>query len=201
MSQVQQVIPPPPPVCNGFYYTVQPGDSLFSIAQRFGVSLQALIAANPQITNPNLIFPGQIICVPTGRPPIQNVRCSMLLYRTANVPILPDAEAGGVARISQNNNEGNVLISTIGLPPPRSLGGNIYVAWIRRTGMAPIPVQLLQTSPVTEPGVWTGAFIYDPTERIVPFHDIVVTAEIAFPVTVPNLNRIALFGLFSECCS
>lgn len=49
---------------NTFPYTVQPGDSMFSIAQRFGVSLNALIAANPQITNPNLIFPGQIVCVP-----------------------------------------------------------------------------------------------------------------------------------------
>mgnify|MGYP000851220236 FL=1 len=52
-----------------FAYTVQPGDSMFSIAQRFGVSLNALIAANPQIPNPNLIFPGQVVCVPTGQPP------------------------------------------------------------------------------------------------------------------------------------
>ncbi|MGB4637026.1 MAG: LysM peptidoglycan-binding domain-containing protein, partial [Limnochordia bacterium] len=51
-------------------YTVQPGDSMFLIAQRFGVSLNALIAANPQITNPNLIFPGQIVCVPiVSQPP------------------------------------------------------------------------------------------------------------------------------------
>lgn len=37
---------------------------MFLIAQRFGVSLNALIAANPQIPNPNLIFPGQQVCVP-----------------------------------------------------------------------------------------------------------------------------------------
>ena len=57
---------PPPSQCppNTFPYTVQPGDGMFSIAQRFGVSLNALIAANPQIPNPNLIFPGQIVCVP-----------------------------------------------------------------------------------------------------------------------------------------
>ncbi|PZN12531.1 MAG: peptidoglycan-binding protein LysM [Bacillota bacterium] len=55
------------PSCpQGFLYTVQPGDTMFLIAQRFGVSLQALINANPQIPNPNLIFPGQVICVPTG---------------------------------------------------------------------------------------------------------------------------------------
>ena len=57
---------PPPQQCppGTFAYTVQPGDSMFLIAQRFGVSLNALIQANPQIPNPNLIFPGQIVCVP-----------------------------------------------------------------------------------------------------------------------------------------
>jgi len=42
---------------------------MFFIAQRFGVSLSALIAANPHITNPNLIFPGDVLCVPPMVPP------------------------------------------------------------------------------------------------------------------------------------
>ena len=58
---------PCPP--NTFAYTVQPGDTMFLIAQRFGVNLDALIAANPQIPNPNQIRPGQIVCVPTGTQP------------------------------------------------------------------------------------------------------------------------------------
>jgi len=53
-----------PPACTGFFYTVQPGDTMFIIARRFGVSLNALIAANPQIPDPNVIFPGQRICIP-----------------------------------------------------------------------------------------------------------------------------------------
>ena len=58
-------VPPPPKVCKGFIYTVEPGDTLFLIARRFGVSLDSLIRANPQIKDPALIFPGQKICVPT----------------------------------------------------------------------------------------------------------------------------------------
>ena len=45
-------------------YTVRPGDTLSEIAERFGVSLDALIAANPQITDPDRIFPGQVIVIP-----------------------------------------------------------------------------------------------------------------------------------------
>jgi len=60
--------PPAPKVCSGFFYTVQPGDTLFNIARRFNISLQSLIAANPQIKNPDLIFPGQRICVPALKP-------------------------------------------------------------------------------------------------------------------------------------
>ena len=45
-------------------YTVRPGDTLSGIAERFGVSLDALIAANPQISDPDRIFPGQVINIP-----------------------------------------------------------------------------------------------------------------------------------------
>ena len=47
-------------------YIVQPGDTLTAIAERFGVSLADLEAANPQITNPDLIFPEQVINIPDG---------------------------------------------------------------------------------------------------------------------------------------
>ena len=47
-------------------YTVQRGDSLSAIAQQSGVSLSSLIAANPQISNPNLIYPGQEVKIPGG---------------------------------------------------------------------------------------------------------------------------------------
>src|SRR5262249_47938320 len=45
-------------------YTVRSGDCLSEIAQKHGVGLSSLIAANPHIKNPNLIFPGQHINIP-----------------------------------------------------------------------------------------------------------------------------------------
>lgn len=45
-------------------YIVQKGDTLFEIARRFCVPLDVLIAANPQIKDPNLIFPGDRVFIP-----------------------------------------------------------------------------------------------------------------------------------------
>ena len=45
-------------------YTVKKGDTLWGVAKRYGVTLTALIAANPQIKNPNLIYPGNRVNIP-----------------------------------------------------------------------------------------------------------------------------------------
>ncbi|MDO4542026.1 MAG: SafA/ExsA family spore coat assembly protein [Bacillota bacterium] len=50
----------------GVSYIVQPGDTLYEIAKLYHVSLESLIDANPQIQNPDLIYPGQKISVPVG---------------------------------------------------------------------------------------------------------------------------------------
>lgn len=45
-------------------YTVKKGDTLWGIARTYGVSLADLISANPQIKNPNLIYPGEAVTLP-----------------------------------------------------------------------------------------------------------------------------------------
>jgi LysM repeat protein len=47
-------------------YLVQPGDTLSGIAASHGVSLAAVEAANPQLSNPNLIYVGQRIEISRG---------------------------------------------------------------------------------------------------------------------------------------
>jgi LysM repeat protein len=44
-------------------YVVRLGDTLYSIAKRFGVSMQAIMQANG-ITNPNYIYVGQVLIIP-----------------------------------------------------------------------------------------------------------------------------------------
>lgn len=55
---------PPPPPPPGTTYAVRSGDTLGAIAARFGVTLAALEAANADISNPGLIYPGQVIKIP-----------------------------------------------------------------------------------------------------------------------------------------
>lgn len=60
-------IPPaPPPKPN--IYVVQWGDTLGKIAARNGTSVSAILAVNPQIYNPSLIYAGQLINLPAGGP-------------------------------------------------------------------------------------------------------------------------------------
>jgi len=46
-------------------YTVQKGDTLFNIASRFGVTVDELLAANPDITDRNSIGLGQSLAIPS----------------------------------------------------------------------------------------------------------------------------------------
>ncbi len=52
------------PTYGGSTYVVQWGDTLGKIAASMGFSLSDLLAVNPQIWNPSLIYPGQVINLP-----------------------------------------------------------------------------------------------------------------------------------------
>ncbi len=50
-------------------YVVQPGDSLIGVAQRFGLTIDQLLAANPQIADPDQIRAGDILTIPAPGAP------------------------------------------------------------------------------------------------------------------------------------
>ena len=45
-------------------HTVESGETMYKIAEKHGVELEQLIAANPQVKNPDLIFPGDVLTLP-----------------------------------------------------------------------------------------------------------------------------------------
>ena len=54
-------------------YVIQAGDTMSAIATAHNLSLSALEAANPQVTNPNSISPGEVLNIPGGAIPIPSV--------------------------------------------------------------------------------------------------------------------------------
>jgi LysM repeat protein len=62
------VTPPGPGPCTGTQYTIAAGDTLFALASRYGVTVDAILAANPGL-DPNSLQVGRIICIPTTAPP------------------------------------------------------------------------------------------------------------------------------------
>jgi len=46
-------------------YTVRPGDSLFLLARRYNISIDDILKANPEISNQNALYIGQVITIPS----------------------------------------------------------------------------------------------------------------------------------------
>lgn len=54
----------PLPCYGGSIYIIRPGDTLYGIAQRYGVAINRILQANPQIANAAFIQVGTSICIP-----------------------------------------------------------------------------------------------------------------------------------------
>ena len=62
-------------------HTVKPGDTFSSIAKRYGVTLNELSKANPQVKNVGRIYPGQVINLPSNARSAVGVNDSSNLLR------------------------------------------------------------------------------------------------------------------------
>ncbi len=60
----------PTPPCDGVYYVVRAGDTLYSIARMYNTTVAKLMEANPGV-DPNNLRVGQMICIPRMSPPLQ----------------------------------------------------------------------------------------------------------------------------------
>lgn len=188
---------PPVPGCPGQIYTVRPGDTLSAIGQRFGVTVQQILAVNPQITNANIIFAGQQICIPTPPPQVRD--CAIVLSLSgAAVPALP-AIAGGVVLI-QRTDEGNYAFTfaATGLPTPESIGNfNAYIGTININGQQ-FSAILSVSAPFEQEPTWAGTRVIPDN----PFAAANVSVTIApFNIETGAVTNPVLGGLVADCRS
>ncbi|HHW40984.1 MAG TPA: SafA/ExsA family spore coat assembly protein [Syntrophomonadaceae bacterium] len=140
--------PPPPCDCAGKFYRVKPGDTLYNIAQRFGISLDAIIRANPQIPDPNLIYPGQVICVPGV------YRREYCIILTPERYVHPDC--GGICWIKTKDRHTEVLVLATGLPDPSTYGADCYKACFEFDGR----IHEVRMRPLWEDPVFLGIGLF-----------------------------------------
>lgn len=85
-------------LASGYTYVVVPGDNLSRIAARYGVTVQALAAAN-NIWNPNHIYAGQVLTIPTTYvPPAPQPPSHPPAHIVAYHTVRPGETLAGIAR-------------------------------------------------------------------------------------------------------
>ena len=151
-----------PPVCQGFFYTIQPGDTIFELAARFGTTVAAIIAANPGI-DPNNLIPGQRICIPVQPPPMGR-RCIVM----APTDLAPNAD--GVLFLDYTDNV--VLGTASNVPDPMEFNQEVYKLWLREANTNNWVVTTMNRSPQD---VWVGRLV--PAQTLTVFNAAVISAE------------------------
>lgn len=163
-QQYARVPPACPPAFLG-RYTVQAGDTFYNIARMFRVRFEALAVNNPHITDPNVIYPGDVLCVPGLIP----YPCAVILRPWVRVPF----GSGGIAYVHFAPRGGQAVSFLATLPQPQAFGnfdlylGEVYIPEIGGFGM-----QLFPTP--EDPPTWSARVELPTVASITPGSQAVV---------------------------
>src|SRR4051794_14943206 len=82
-------------------HTVESGESLGAIAKQHNMTVPEILAANPDITNPNLIRLGQVIQIPSAR------------FGGSSAPMSndPPATSAAASKVSAGGNLANSILN------------------------------------------------------------------------------------------
>jgi len=106
--------------------TVQRGDTLSKIAVRCGVTVNGILRANPGITNPNLIVPGQVIIMPGATLPNDTNTDFYYVQRgdtLKGIAIMFHTSVDELLRLNPQINDPNLIIAGQRIVVPRRAPG------------------------------------------------------------------------------
>jgi LysM repeat protein len=155
-----------PPAFLG-HYTVLPGDTFYNISQMFRVRLEALAVNNPHIPNPNILLPGDVLCVP-GLIPYP--RCTTMQPR-GRVPF----GTGGVAYVNFGPSGGQAVSFMATLPQPTVFGNfDMYIGEIFIPGIGGFGNRLFPTP--EDPPTWSTRVDLPTVASITPNSYVIIRA-------------------------
>ncbi len=166
-------------------YTVRPGDTFYNIATMFRVRLEALAVNNPHITNPNMIFPGDVLCVPGFIP----YPCCIVLQSRGSVPF----GTAGVGFVHFAPAGGQAVSFMATLPQPSTFGNfDIYTGEILIPGINGFGTQLFPTP--QDPPTWSGRVDLPAVASVMPNSRILIRPSdsrtgISGPVILEGIIR------------
>jgi LysM repeat protein len=161
LPRVPQSCPP------GFLgrYTVLPGDTFYNLSQMFRVRFEALAVNNPHITNPNILYVGDVLCVPGFIP----YPCCTQLRPRGRVPF----GTGGTAYVNFGPRGGQSVSFMATLPQP-SVFGNFdrYTGEISIPGVGGFGNQLFATP--EDPPTWSTRIELPTAASVLPNSTVVI---------------------------
>lgn len=170
-------------------YAVSPGDTLYTLSRIFRVRLEALYANNPHIPNPNLLFPGDVLCVPSQ---IQ-IPCCVELQKKARVPF--GAGAAAYANFAPGGGQSVGVLAT--LPTPSYFGNyDIYITTAFFRDIGGFGNELFPTE--EDPPTWASRIEFPTVVTL--SSDVLITIQPSNSATGFSGPVIFENTLF-ECCS
>jgi murein DD-endopeptidase MepM/ murein hydrolase activator NlpD len=149
--------PQPEPQPAFIVYTVQPGDTIASIAAAFGVDLEYILWNNPDLSDdPDLLLVGQKIQVPSVNGLIYNVKLGDTLSDIASfyqidlqsiLAFVPNAISSPDSVI-----EGMMLVLPGAVPPPPPIPAAVIA--VEATNPAPEPAAPAPAAPASSGYIW-----------------------------------------------
>ncbi len=88
----------------GLTHTVVKGDTMWKLAVKYQVGTGEIISANPQITNPNLIYPGQVLNIPQVESTVRSFEQEVIRLvneQRANYGLKPLTENWELSRVAR----------------------------------------------------------------------------------------------------
>jgi LysM repeat protein len=178
------------PAQTSFVYVVQPGDWLSKLAIRYTTTVEAIVAVNPAITNPDRIEVGQEIVIPVGSASAKGADGSTGAAQPLTpVAMLEQSASGPVITLAGAQPGSRIELTAAGLSPNTEVtirtaqdaaGASVFAQTARADalgtlvvvvdiplGSAPVPVQTATATPapiVATPGAIAGT----PLVQIVP---------------------------------